>query len=175
MWALLGVLKAGAAFTIVDPAYPAARFTAHLQPSRPRGLVQIGSAGSAPGLLETFLASADCRCRVTLLPLTTAQPRGLSGRIPDDRSLGHRRGGRCGLRRIHLGIDRRAEGIVGRHGPLTHFLPWLVEKFTLGPEDRFSMLSGLSHDPLQRDSSRRCASGRRFAAVPPTTTTEERD
>jgi len=43
------------------------------------------------------------------------------------------------------------KGIVGRHGPLTHFLPWLAETFELGPDDRFSLLSGLAHDPLQRD------------------------
>ncbi len=43
------------------------------------------------------------------------------------------------------------KGILGRHGPLSHFLPWQCERFGMTEADRFSMLSGLSHDPLQRD------------------------
>ncbi|HEY4563350.1 MAG TPA: condensation domain-containing protein, partial [Thermoanaerobaculia bacterium] len=43
------------------------------------------------------------------------------------------------------------KGILGRHGPLSHFLPSHCRDFELGPDDRFSLLSGLAHDPLQRD------------------------
>src|SRR6185295_7049747 len=43
------------------------------------------------------------------------------------------------------------KGILGRHGPLSHFLPWPGERFGLTADDRPSMLSALSHDPLQRD------------------------
>ena len=38
-----------------------------------------------------------------------------------------------------------------RHGSLTHFTPWLAERFELRASDRFSLLSGLAHDPLHRD------------------------
>ena len=37
VWALLGLLKAGAAFMILDPAYPAARLLSYLRLARPRG------------------------------------------------------------------------------------------------------------------------------------------
>ena len=43
------------------------------------------------------------------------------------------------------------KGIEGRHGPLSHFLPFQQERFGLGDGDRYSLLSGLSHDPLHRD------------------------
>src|SRR6185295_16409977 len=43
------------------------------------------------------------------------------------------------------------KGVQGRHGPLSHFIPWQCEAFGLGPDDRYSMMSGLAHDPLQRD------------------------
>jgi len=43
------------------------------------------------------------------------------------------------------------KGVLGRHGPLTHFTPWQQTEFGLGEQDRFTMLSGLAHDPLQRD------------------------
>ena len=37
------------------------------------------------------------------------------------------------------------------HRSLTHFVPWQEAELGFGEDDRFSMLSGLSHDPLQRD------------------------
>ncbi|MDP9121541.1 MAG: condensation domain-containing protein, partial [Acidobacteriota bacterium] len=43
------------------------------------------------------------------------------------------------------------KGILGLHGSLSHFLPAHCREFGLGPDDRFSLLSGLAHDPLQRD------------------------
>src|SRR5262245_64781898 len=49
------------------------------------------------------------------------------------------------------GSTGKAKGVLQRHGPLTHFAPWLARTFGLSSRDRFSMLSGLSHDPLQRD------------------------
>jgi thioesterase domain-containing protein/acyl carrier protein len=40
---------------------------------------------------------------------------------------------------------------MGRHGPLGLFTAWAVDTFGLDEKDRFCMLSGLAHDPLQRD------------------------
>jgi amino acid adenylation domain-containing protein len=42
-------------------------------------------------------------------------------------------------------------GVVGTHRPLAHFFEWHVRQFGFRRSDRFSMLSGLSHDPLLRD------------------------
>ncbi|HEX6040164.1 condensation domain-containing protein, partial [Longimicrobium sp.] len=49
------------------------------------------------------------------------------------------------------GTTGRPKAVMGRHGSLTHFTPWLAERFGLGADDRFSLLSGLAHDPLHRD------------------------
>jgi non-ribosomal peptide synthetase component F len=49
------------------------------------------------------------------------------------------------------GSTGRPKGVQGCHGSLTHFLPWLQHTFGLDHQDRYSMLSGLSHDPLHRD------------------------
>src|SRR6266545_1202718 len=43
------------------------------------------------------------------------------------------------------------KGVMGRHGPLTHFLPWLTETFGLSENDRFSFLSSISTNKLQRE------------------------
>lgn len=39
----------------------------------------------------------------------------------------------------------------GRHFSLTHFYPWMAETFGISSEDKFTMLSGIAHDPIQRD------------------------
>ena len=46
--AVLGILKAGAAFLILDPAYPASRLIDYLRLARPRGWLQIEQAGAPP-------------------------------------------------------------------------------------------------------------------------------
>jgi L-aminoadipate-semialdehyde dehydrogenase len=44
------------------------------------------------------------------------------------------------------------KGVKGRHHSLTHFFPWMGHKFNIGQTSKFTMLSGIAHDPIQRDS-----------------------
>jgi len=44
------------------------------------------------------------------------------------------------------------KSVKGRHYSLTHFFPWMGERFGLDETSRFTMLSGIAHDPVQRDS-----------------------
>ena len=44
------------------------------------------------------------------------------------------------------------KGVKGRHYSLTHFFPWMGERFELNEKSRFTMLSGIAHDPIQRDN-----------------------
>jgi L-aminoadipate-semialdehyde dehydrogenase len=44
------------------------------------------------------------------------------------------------------------KGVRGRHYSLTHFFPWMGQRFGLGGSSKFTMLSGIAHDPIQRDS-----------------------
>jgi L-aminoadipate-semialdehyde dehydrogenase len=44
------------------------------------------------------------------------------------------------------------KGVKGRHYSLTHFFPWMSQRFNLNGDSRFTMLSGIAHDPIQRDS-----------------------
>lgn len=44
------------------------------------------------------------------------------------------------------------KGVRGRHYSLTHFFPWMGQRFGLDETSKFTMLSGIAHDPIQRDS-----------------------
>ena len=66
VFGLLGVLKAGAAFLILDPAYPSARLVDYVRIARPKGWIQVNAAGEPPRDISDFLDSAEICCRITL-------------------------------------------------------------------------------------------------------------
>ena len=49
------------------------------------------------------------------------------------------------------GSEGRPKGVLGRHFSLTKYFGWMAERFGLGAGSRFTLLSGISHDPVQRD------------------------
>ncbi|MFL6195586.1 MAG: non-ribosomal peptide synthase/polyketide synthase [Thermoanaerobaculia bacterium] len=142
-WALMGTLKAGAAFMILDPAYPAGRLLDYLRIGRPKAWLGVPGAPPPPpevqdaaaGLARIELADAAER----LAGFDAADPAVPIG--PDD----------AACITFTSGSTGKPKGVVGRHGPLSHFYPWLGERFGFSEADHFGMLSALSHDPLQRD------------------------
>ena len=53
--AILGVLKAGGVFVILDPAYPPARLVDYLGIARPKGWLQMAAAGELPEEVARWL------------------------------------------------------------------------------------------------------------------------
>ena len=49
------------------------------------------------------------------------------------------------------GSEGIPKGCKGRHYSLTYYQSWMAERFNLSENDRFTMLSGIAHDPIQRD------------------------
>ncbi|HKV12249.1 MAG TPA: amino acid adenylation domain-containing protein, partial [Thermoanaerobaculia bacterium] len=135
--AVLGALRAGAAFLVLDPAYPPSRLGDYLRIGRPAAFVAIAGAAPPPPEVEAELQG------VFRVELPADLPRGGPSVAvgPEDLAVVTFTSGSTG----------RPKGVAGRHGPLTHFYPWMAERFGLSGEDRFGMLSALSHDPLQRD------------------------
>ena len=133
---VLGVLKAGGAFLILDPAYPASRRAAYLRLAQPQVLI-----GMAPLPEECEAELASCH-RVDLADLDEGDASAPAAAVgPNDLAYVAFTSGSTGT----------PKGILGEHAPLSHFLGWHAETFGFGPDDRFSLLSGLAHDPLLRD------------------------
>ena len=64
--ALFGILKAGASFLILDPAYPAARSVDYLRIAQPKGWLQLEASGELPDELVNCLDGLQLRCRMNV-------------------------------------------------------------------------------------------------------------
>ena len=151
VWALMGILKSGAAFMVLDPAYPPSRLIDCLDIARPRALLELEGAPELPPALEEYLADAGLCCRLRLPDRAEAEARGFLGELPTTAPEVEVGPDSLAYVAFTSGSTGRPKGIMGRHGPLTHFQPWLERTFGLCASDRFSLMSGLAHDPLHRD------------------------
>ncbi|KAJ1895207.1 large subunit of alpha-aminoadipate reductase [Kickxella alabastrina] len=155
--AILGVLMAGATYSVVDPAYPPARQNVYLSVAQPRGLVVLSHAGQLPDEVREYVAAElDVVCTVPGLALQDDGSLDLGieqGEFDESEeddviAVGPDSVGTLSFTSGSTGIPK---GVRGRHYSLTHFYPWMGGKFGLGSGDRFTMLSGIAHDPIQRD------------------------
>ena len=165
--AVMGVLKAGGIFSVIDPLYPPERQKVYLEVAQPRALVNIQKAtedaGPLSNLVRTYI-DKSLRLKIEVPAL----------RLEDN---GHLSGGvRCGTdvfqsvyARAHehpeilvgpdshptlsftSGSEGRPKGVLGRHYSLAYYFPWMAQRFGLSDQDKFTMLSGIAHDPIQRD------------------------
>ncbi|KAI4248265.1 MAG: hypothetical protein LQ352_005965 [Teloschistes flavicans] len=165
---VFGVLKAGATFSVIDPAYPPDRQIIYLDVAKPRALIVIEKTSQEAGELSSQVRSYISENLV----LRTEIPALM---LHDD---GEMTGGRFESSadvfkpQYHLantspgvligpddtptlsftsGSEGRPKGVKGRHFSLTYYFPWMAERFGLSEKDKFSMLSGIAHDPIQRD------------------------
>ncbi|KAF8434536.1 hypothetical protein L210DRAFT_3553148 [Boletus edulis BED1] len=161
--AVMAVLKAGATFSVIDPAYPPSRQQIYLQVAQPRGLVVLAGAGRIGPSVREFLSN-NLKIRVEVPALEFSPSGGILGGVVDGTDVLK---SRCHLAEtdpnVILGPDSIGtlsftsgstgipKSVKGRHYSLTHFFPWMGEKFMLGEFSKFTMLSGIAHDPIQRD------------------------
>lgn len=150
VWAILAVLKAGAAFLILDPDYPVDRLLSCLEIAGPRGLLQLERAGMLPEVLDRFVDTLNC-CRLELATRTDSLVAEVLANYSIENPTVPITSDDLAYIAFTSGSSGKPKGVMGRHGPLTLFTSWATDKFGLNEQDRFSMLSGLAHDPLHRD------------------------
>ncbi|KAG2003327.1 nonribosomal peptide synthetase 12, variant 2 [Coprinopsis cinerea AmutBmut pab1-1] len=158
--AVMAVLKAGATFSVIDPAYPPSRQIIYLRVAQPRGLIVLKGAGTINPSVRQFL-NEELSIRVEVPGLEVSPDGSLAGGHNDELAsqanlgdtdpnvvLGPDSVGTLSFTSGSTGIPK---GVRGRHYSLTHFFPWMGERFGLNSSSKFTMLSGIAHDPIQRD------------------------
>ena len=166
--AVMGVLKAGATFSVIDPAYPPDRQIVYLDVARPRALVVIDKATRDAGPLDRTVrdwVKENLQLRTEVPALKLQGDRSLLGGPTSSGKdcLAASLAKKADLPGVVVGPDStptlsftsgsegKPKGVKGRHFSLAYYFPWMAERFGLSENDRFSMLSGIAHDPIQRD------------------------
>ena len=144
---ILGVLKAGAAFVILDPAYPTSRLIDCLKLVQPRAWLQISSDKELPEEIQGYV-NLYCKCQARFCSNSVAD-------VFDEykNTVTKVKVNQDDLAYIAFtsGSTGKPKGVKGSHKPLSHFIQWYSKTFGLKQSDRFCLLSGVSHDPLLRD------------------------
>ncbi|KAI1454653.1 large subunit of L-aminoadipate-semialdehyde dehydrogenase [Annulohypoxylon moriforme] len=165
--AFMGTLASGATMTVLDPAYPPARQKIYLEVSQPRALIKIGRAtdenGPLADLVQDYIdQELELKAQVPELRLVDDGYL-LGGQVDAQDIFNDIRSLASSPPNVVVGPDSnptlsftsgsegRPKGVLGRHFSLTKYFDWMAERFHLSSESRYTLLSGLAHDPVQRD------------------------
>jgi len=128
---LLGILKAGAAYVPLDPAYPAARRRAILDGTGCELVLTSGNAFTGwpggPAVLDVAAAAAPAG-GLAGPPLPRCPPEALAYVIFTSGSTGG------------------PKGVVLQHRPVVNLVEWVNRRFGVGPGDRLLFITSLAFD-----------------------------
>lgn len=151
VWAILGILKAGAVFSIFDPAYPPQRLYDQLSTLTPAGLVVTPTQLDLNDVLDSGKKELlNLKCRIHLPEIGMPACSELTS-YPADTFESTYNSEDPAYVVFTSGTTGKPHAISGKHAPVSHFLQWYQDAYMIKAQDRFSMLSGLGHDPLLRD------------------------
>ncbi|EEH03815.1 L-aminoadipate-semialdehyde dehydrogenase large subunit [Histoplasma capsulatum G186AR] len=164
---IMGTLMSAATMSILDPAYPPARQKIYLEVSQPCALVNIARATDEAGpLAPTVRKYIDEELKLKAeVPSLRIHSNGFlsGGEIEGQDIFGHVRSKASSSPDSLVGPDSnptlsftsgsegRPKGVLGRHFSLAKYFGWMAQRFELTSESRFTLLSGIAHDPVQRD------------------------
>lgn len=145
--AVLGALHAGTPYAIIDPDQPAERIAQQLRIMAPRVVVDITAGDEIAPDVTAAIAAQEVE-HILIGPQSADLPTDWATLPFDQPAIGP---DTPALLTFTSGSTGMPKAVVGAHGSLTHFFPWMSTEWDVGPSDRFSLLSGLPHDPIQRD------------------------
>lgn len=153
--------------TVLDPAYPPARQKIYLEVSQPRALIRIARATDENGPLAPLVQQyidENLQLKAEVPVLRLLDDGTITGGEIDGKDIFH------DARQLSSsppdvlvgpdsnptlsftsGSEGRPKGVLGRHYSLARYFGWMAQRFELSSESKFSMLSGIAHDPIQRD------------------------
>jgi amino acid adenylation domain-containing protein len=142
VWAMLAVARLGGVFMVLDAGDPEARLSRLLAIGAPKAVLHTGG-----GELAQVAARLAGLQGVAVHDATVAED------APDAavEGLDLARPEAPAYFLFTSGSTGRPKCVAASHQPLAHFVDWQARTFGLGARDRFTLLSGLSHDPLLRD------------------------
>jgi amino acid adenylation domain-containing protein len=149
--ALLGISKAGAAWTVLDPAYPAAALIDRMQIAMPRAWLQDASAGELHPELEAEVNAQPLWARLELGADAPDRDRARFAAASADPLAVEITPEDLAYLAFTSGTTGEPKAVAGTHRPLSHFFHWYADELATTAADRFTLLSGLGHDPLLRD------------------------
>ncbi|MGC0333717.1 amino acid adenylation domain-containing protein [Streptomyces sp. SAI-170] len=146
--ALLGVLRAGAVYLPLDPAYPAERLDHLLRDS------------GCPLVLtdDTTRSRPEWPAHVELLDVSTPSSAAQPG--PDVRPL------QPAYVIYTSGSTGRPKGVLVTHEGIGNFVSWYVDHYALTPDDRLSQLASPSFDAGLLDTLPALAAGATLTVLP---------
>lgn len=140
VWTILGILRLGGVFVVLDSAYPEQRLCDLADVAAAGAIVGAGASAQIGALAGRVAAGRGVPAIVPGAP-APADLDGLDAADPADPAYLLFTSGSTGVPKC----------VAVGHKPLVNFVAWQAATFELGESDRFTMLSGLSHDPLLRD------------------------
>ncbi len=126
---------------IIDPAYPPLRQALYVNVAQPKGFVAIKRAGTV--CQEVWNALGDRVVKVEGLVMEDCKDEEYNAVSIGPDSIA--------TLTFTSGSTGTPKGVQGRHHSLTAFYPFMGSRFGLNGSARFAMLSGIAHDPIQRD------------------------
>ncbi len=131
--AALACARAGAPFVMLDLAYPRDRLAALAAVCRPKLQLIAGDTDGLAGCGPSIAIDLDGAAPAPDIPPPAVSPDAPAYLLFTSGSTG---APKC---------------VACSHRPLVNFVDWQARTFDLGADDRFTLLSGLSHDPVLRD------------------------
>ncbi len=135
--AMIACVKEGVAFVSLDTAYPDARLAQLVRIANPQ---RVLCRTPRPAVTDEHAAP------VLILPLDPAHSRAGRASFPCQG-----RASQVAYLLFTTGTTGAPKCIAVGHAPLRQFVEWQAKTFGLTAADRFTMISGLSHDPVLRD------------------------